>query len=173
MKFIYSTLILSLFLVSCMSETEETDNSSDLLFEQNSKTVMTYLEGYQNESLNYEELYSPDYMMRGTWQGGGDSISAADVMADDERAWAKYDYKIVTDPLVLLPGVSVDSKEPDGSVRYYANWEVTLPATDSTEAKSAILKLYESFDFDEDGKIVFQQYYGDFGGLRKALHKTD
>jgi hypothetical protein len=173
MKLIYSTFILSLFLVSCMPVEKEEDNSADLAFEQNSKTVMTFLEGYQNESLDYDALYSDDYLMRGTWQGGSDSISAEQVMEDDKNAWAKYDYEIITDPIILLPGVSVDTKEPDGSVRYYATWKITKTATDSTEAKSANMKLYESFDFDEDGKILYQQFYGDFGGLRKALHSEE
>ena len=72
---------------------------------------------------------------------------------------------MLTNPPVLLPGVNADTKEVDGSVRHYSEWEVTLPATDSTEAKSGTIKLYESFDFNEEGKIIYQQVYGDFTGL--------
>jgi hypothetical protein len=178
MKLIYSTVFLVFLFAGCSTEknhssNDDSSNSATELFEKNSKTVMAFLEAYQNEDIDYEKFYSKDYVMRPTWQGGGDSIGANDVMEDDKKLWAIYDYKIVSDSINLLPGVSVDTKEADGSVRYYAEWEITKSATDSTEAKSAILKLYESFDFDDEGKIVFQQYYGDFGGLRNAINGTE
>ena len=71
--------------------------------------------------------------------------------------------------MVPAPGVNPETKQMDGSVRYYADWEVTKPATDSTAAKSGILKMYESFDFDAEGKIIYQQGYGDFTGLMTYL----
>jgi hypothetical protein len=55
-------------------------------------------------------------------------------------------------------------------VRYYGDWQITIPATDSTEARSGVIKYYESFDFDDDGKIIYQQGYGDYGGLFGYLH---
>ena len=93
-----------------------------------------------------------------------DSLSLSDVIEEDKKSWANADFKIVS-KINLLPGVSADTKLADGSVRYYGSWEITLPATDSTAAKSGVIRLYESFDFNEEGKIVYQQYYGDFGGL--------
>jgi len=33
--------------------------------------------------------------------------------------------------------------------------------------------LYESFDFNEEGKIIYQQVYGDFTGIMMHLHKTE
>ncbi|MBG7631351.1 MAG: hypothetical protein IZT56_13100, partial [Bacteroidetes bacterium] len=75
--------------------------------------------------------------------------------------------------IVLLPGVDADTKLADGSVRYYSNWEITKTATDSTEAKSGILKMYESFDFDKDGKIIYQQTFGDFTGLMMHLQNKE
>ena len=94
-------------------------------------------------------------------------------MASDSAIMAKYDLEIVSGTLVLLPGVNVDTKLADGSVRYYADWKGTLPATDSTEAKSGAVKWYESFDFDEEGKIIFQQSYGDARGLILYLNSTE
>jgi hypothetical protein len=67
--------------------------------------------------------------------------------------------------LVLLPGVNVETKKMDGSVRYYGDWTVTLPATDSTEEVSGIIRVYQSFDFNEDGKFALVQGYGDWGGM--------
>lgn len=104
---------------------------------------------------------------------GGLYKAKSDVMKNDKKLWENYDFKLLTDPINLLPGVNIDTKLSDGSVRHYSDWQVTLPATDSTEAKSGVIKLYESFDFDADGKIIFQQVYADFTGLFMYLHSRD
>jgi len=169
MKFICSILFLSILFIGCQPKT---DNSASETFEKNSKTVLTNLEGFQNENLDYSQ-YAKDFVMRDTGFGSKDSLSLDDMMKMDKTLWEHYDFKCLTDPVNLLPGVNADTKLPDGSVRHYSDWEVTLPATDSTEAKSGIIKLYESFDFDADGKIIFQQVYGDFTGLFTYLHKQE
>jgi hypothetical protein len=169
MKLIYSLCSLSIFLVACQPKA---DNSAKEAFEKNSQTVMAYLDGWQNENLDYS-IYSDSLVFNDTGFGGKDSLSLDDIMKMDKALWEHYDFKIVTDPLVLLPGVNPDTKEPDGSVRYYGDWQVTLPATDSTEARSGVLNFYEYFVFDENGKIVQQGGYGDFGGLMTYLHGDD
>ena len=166
MKLIYSILCLSILLVGCQPAP---DNSANEAFEKNSQTVLAILEGFQNENLDYSQ-YADDFVMRDTGFGSKDSLSLEEVKKNDKGLWMAYDLKILADPIVLLPGVNIDTKLADGSVRLYADWEVTLPATDSTEAKSGVLRLYESFDFDDDGKVIFQQVYGDFGGLFGYLH---
>lgn len=75
--------------------------------------------------------------------------------------------------MVLLPGVNPNIKMPDGSVRHYIDWEVTLPATDSIEARSRIIQLYESYDFNAQSKITLQQAYGDFSGLMMYLNSSE
>ena len=95
------------------------------------------------------------------------------MIANDKQMWATFDFKLLTSPPVLLPGVNAQTKLADGSVRHYCSWEVTLPATDSTAAKSGVIKLYESYDFDAEGKIRYQQVYGDFGGLMNYLFSKE
>jgi hypothetical protein len=167
MKIIYSILFVSIFFMACQPKA---DNSANEAFEKNSQTVLANLEAFQNESMDYSE-YAEDFVMRGTGFGETDSLSLDDMKTNDKRIWEKFNFKMVNEA-VLLPGVDVDTKKADGSVRHYSNWEVTLPATDSTESKSGVIKLYESFDFNEEGKIVFQQVYGDFTGLMMHLHKA-
>lgn len=163
MKQFFTLLTLSLILISCQPPV---DNSGYEAFERNSKSVMAYIDGFENESIDYDAIYSKDLVvMRGTSFGSNDSTGLAELMINDRKGWAKFDFELLTRPVVLLPGVNADTKKVDGSVRYYGTWKVTLPATDSTDAKSGVIKLYESFDFDEDGKIVYQQYYGDGSGL--------
>ena len=48
----------------------------------------------------------------------------------------------------------------DGSVRGYFEWRISKDATDSTEAKSVLVKVYESFDFNPEGEIIYTQVYG-------------
>lgn len=175
MKLIFSALMLSFLFFACDSGTEksaeeEAKASAAELFEANSKTVIANLKGWQNENLDYS-MYADDFAMLETAFGAEkDSINLEEMKAFDKEMWANYDFKIVDD-LVLLPGVKRATTIPDGSVRHYIRWEVTKPATDSTEARSGIIKLYESFDFNEDGKIRYQQVYGDFTGLMMHLNK--
>jgi hypothetical protein len=172
MKTIYSIICLSILFIGCKSETApdakaEVDVAA--IFAKNSQTVLDNLSGWQNENLDYS-MYADDFVMADTGFGvKKDSLSLDEMKASDKRAWEAFDFKMVTDPPVLLPGVNAETKETDGSVRHYSEWEVTLPATDSTEAKSGTIKLYESFDFNEEGKIIYQQVYGDFTGLMMHL----
>lgn len=169
MKLMYSLFGLSLLVVACQPKA---DNSAKEKFEKNSQTVMANLKGFQDENLDYS-MYADNFVMDDTSFGGKDSLSLDDMKKSDKALWEHYDFKMLTDPLVLLPGVDPETKEPDGSVRYYGDWQVTIPATDSTEAKSGVIKYYEYFSFDENGKIIQQGGYGDYGGLFGYLHSDD
>ncbi len=173
MKFTYLTLFSVLILVGCATQTEEAGNDAQALFEENSKTIMAMLEGWQAESIDYDAIYSDDFMLIPTGLGSPDSMSLDDMKKSDIRNWEALDFKLLSDPITFLPGVSADTKQADGSVRFYGLWEVSVAATDSTEAKSAIIKTYHSYDFDEEGKIRVQQFYGDTGGLARVLFDED
>ena len=170
MKFIISILFLAILFTGCKTETEaEPDNSAEMAFEANSKTVLANLEGWQNENVDYS-MYADDFAMFETaFSAEKDSINLEEMKALDREMWTNYDFKMVAEP-VLLPGVKRATTTPDGSVRHYIQWEVTKPATDTTEARTGTIKLYESFDFNENGKIRYQQVYGDFTGLMMHLH---
>lgn len=166
MKQIILSLCTVLFLVNCAPPV---DNSANETFEKNAKTVLANLEGWQNENLDYS-MYAEDFALLETgFAAENDSISLEQMIEMDKKMWETYDFKMLNEP-VLLPGVNAATKAPDGSVRHYSQWEITLSATDSTEAKSGVIKLYESFDFNEEGKIRYQQVYGDFTGIMMYLH---
>lgn len=171
MRFIYAILCVSFLFVGCQPKV---DNSANEAFEKNSKTVLTLLEGFQKESIDYAAFYSDSLVVQTTGYGDTrDALNLEQVKEGNKEMWAKYDFKLLTDPVVLLPGVNADTKMSDGSVRYYGAWEVTVPATDSTEAKSGVIRLYASYDFDADSKINNQQSYGDFTGLMNHLNSKD
>jgi len=172
MKLIFSMVLVAILFTACKTDMGS-DNAANEAFEANSKTVLANLEGWQNENLDYS-MYANDFAFLDTGFGAEkDSISLDEMMANDKRMWDYYDFKLLTDPPVLLPGVNQDTRLPDGSVRHYSQWEVTRPATDSTEAKTGIFKLYESFDFDAEGKIRYQQVYGDFTGIMMHLNSME
>lgn len=178
MKLICSFLCLSLFLIGCKdanekSATSEDEMSVDEVFKKNSETAMANLKGWQNENLDYS-MYADDFVLLDTGFGvEKDSISLKEMMDYDKTLWKNYDFKLMTDPPVFLPGVNPDTKQPDGSVRHYSDWQVTRVATDSTPEKSGVLRIYESFDFNENGKIIFQQAYADFSGIMRYLNEKD
>jgi hypothetical protein len=68
----------------------------------------------------------------------------------------KYNFSY-SSPLKFLPGVNSETKEMDGSVRFYCSINVT----ETTTQKSVSIPMYYSFDFDDEGKFLYQQFYGD------------
>ena len=170
MRILFFYLCFAFLLLGCKTEV---DNSANEAFEANSKTVLGNLEGFQNENLDYS-MYAKEFSMPETTFGAEkESITLDEMIANDKQMWETLDFKMLTDPPVLLPGVNADTRMPDGSVRHYSVWEVTMPATDSTAAKTGVINLYESFDFDADGKILTQQVYGDFTGLMMYLSSNN
>lgn len=166
MRILFFYLCFAFLLLGCKTEV---DNSANEAFEANSKTVLANLEGFQNGNLDYS-VYAKDFaMLETTFGAEKESLTLDEMIANDKQLWDTFDLKMLTDPPVLLPGVNPDTRMPDGSVRHYSTWEVTLPATDSTAAKTGVINLYESFDFDAEGKILAQQVYGDFTGLMMYL----
>lgn len=168
MKHIFSLVCAALLIAACQPAV---DNSADEAFKKNSETVIANLQGWQDENIDYSQ-YADDFVMFDTGFGAKDSMSLADMKEADKRAWAALDFKMLNEP-ALLPGVNAETRLPDGSVRHYSSWEVTRPATDSTETRSGVINLYESFDFNDEGKIIYQQVYGDFTGIMRYLFSDD
>ncbi|GAA4959522.1 hypothetical protein [Algibacter aquimarinus] len=172
MKIMYSMLCLVLLFASCKAEPKE-DNSANDLFAKNSKTVLKSISDWENETLDYS-IFAENAVGLNTFFGA--EVDTIMILSEESKAMDKqflerYDFKFSPNPPQLLQGVNADTNLPDGSVRYYGAWEVTLPATDSTEAKSGTIKVYNSLDFDENGKIIYQQGYGDYSGIMNYLNE--
>ena len=171
MKLIYGFAGLCLLLGACATNTEqtaettETKDTSSELFEKNSATVAAYLEDWQNENVDYAKYFADDYRSWSTGIGDVDTTYLEETIESTKNTWKYNDFEIVTDPLNLLPGVNVDTKKPDGSVRYYGQWRITRTATDSTEERSTTIQLYQAYVFNEEGKINLTLTYADFGAL--------
>ena len=167
MKKLLVMAVAAMFYVACQPAEESAPETS--VFDENCATVRAVVDDFQNEVADFEH-YSADFIRRQSkYNTTGDSIGLEQFKTNRLNWWAKYDAKLLND-LRLLPGVNPRTLETDGSVRYYAQWQITKTATDSTEAKSIQVPLYVSFDFDAEGKILFQQVYGDMTAAFQELN---
>lgn len=129
------------------------------VFEANAANIAQVFADFEAESDDFFTHFADTAVWRGTGLNAPDTVTLAQVAAKYKAAWAKYDYELIS-PTNFLPGVNPQTKAVDGSVRGYFEWNISKPATDSTEAKSVRVKVYESFDFNSSGDIVYTQVYG-------------
>ena len=166
MKKLILTLTVVLGLTSCQNLQEY--NNIQATFDANCETVRSSIDNFQNEVSTYDE-FSVDFVSAQTgYNPTWDSTSLDEMKENRTMWWAVYDAKLITD-LRLLPGVNPETNEVDGSVSYYGQWEVTKTATDSTDAASVIIPIYASYDFDEEGKILYAQTYGDMTAAFESI----
>ena len=135
------------------------DTNVSPIFEANAATVAQVFADFQAESDDFFTHFAEDAIWRGTGLNAPDTVTLEQVTAKYKKAWATYDYELLP-PTNFLPGVNAETKATDGSVRGYFEWNISKPATDSTEAKSVRVKIYESFDFNPAGEIAYTQVYG-------------
>jgi len=160
------TVILCISACNTEVAVEVTNDKESEIFEKNCETVRLYESAFCQESIDYEKFYSYNAIIKGTTLGAKDSMNVADRKAAHQEMWQKYDFSI-SQPLNLLPGVNPETKKMDGSVRMYFNLTITL-----TENENSItIPMYESYDFDDEGKILFMQYYGDLTSSILSLEK--
>jgi len=162
MKKIFYSILLSVFIFSCNSQTES-DNTVNLSFEKNSETMQALLESYANEDVDYSR-FADDVVFRGTLLGAPDSLKLDQIKAIHKDFFAKYDVKHMA-PFNFLQGVNPETGDADGSVRFYYDMQVT----NSSNGKSVVIPIYESFDFDDEGKAIFVQWYCDWTASLSSL----
>lgn len=174
MKQILTILFFGILLVGCETTSDNDDSmdqsSMDEVFEKNSETVAAYLEAWQNKDVDYDKFFAENYESWGTGFGETDSTDLEGMIQWDKDMWETMDFKISNPPVNLLPGVNIDTKKLDGSVRYYAEWEITTAGEDSTELRMGNLKMYQTFVFNDDGKIELALTYGDFTAMMMYLN---
>ena len=159
-------VIIAAFLFSCNSQSDINNNttSADQKFVSNCITVQGYLNDFVNESIDYKKYFNDTCKVRGTYFNSEGPMSVADRISTHKQMWAKYDFSI-SDSINFLPGVNAETKLMDGSVRFYFDWTVN----NTENGKSITLPLYMSFDFDNDGKINFYQFFGDISAAISSM----
>ena len=153
-----------LFSCNSQNETIKTSEVADQKFLTNCSTVQGYLDDFVNESIDYKKYFNDTCKIRGTYFNSEGPMSVDDRVSAHKQMWSKYDFAI-SDSINFLPGVSAETKEMDGSVRFYFDWTVN----NTVSGKSITLPIYMSFDFDNDGKINFYQFFGDISSAISSI----
>ena len=166
MKNLPHLLALSFLVLACQPEPKE--NPAKAVFDKNCQTVADYLDAFCKEDLDHRAFFAEEYWSIPTYYGNQDTLFLEDIISGDQEMFKIFDFEVV-DELNLLPGVNAETKEMDGSVRHYNRLKLIIPGTDSSEAVEMVFPFYESYDFDENGKILFYQAYGDWGGVDKYI----
>jgi len=167
MKKIIYFVTLIIFAFACNSDVsvKVTDDNVSKIFEKNCEMVKAYEAAFCQENIDYEKFYSEKAIIKGTILGDNDSMYVADRKVAHQELWKKYDFSM--SPLDPLPGVNPETKKMDGSVRMY--FDITITLTEN--GKSVTIPMYNSFDFDDEGKILYLQYYGDFTAAFLSLEE--
>ena len=132
-------------------------------FKKNSETMQLLFESYANESVDYSK-FADDVVFRGTLLGSSDSFNLDQIKGIHKEFFAKYDVKHIA-PFNYLQGVNPETGQADESVRMYYQMQVT----NTTNDKSVVIPIYESFDFNEEGKAVFVQWYCDWTASLESI----
>ena len=151
---------------SCQNNEKANYNNENLnqTFKKNCQTVQSYLNDFVKENIDYKKYYNDTCEIRGTYYNSTGSMSVQDRISTHKQMWSKYDFKI-SDSIEYLPGVNAKTKQIDGSVRFYFDWTTT----NSENNRSITIPLYMSFDFDDEGRFVYLQFYGDISSAILSL----
>lgn len=133
--------------------------SAQAKFEANAATVAQVFADFEAESDAFFAHFASDAVWKGTGLDAPETVTLEQVRKKYIGAWSKYDYELISE-VDFLPSVDPATKDLDGTVCGYFEWNISKPATDSTEMKSVRVRVYESFRFNEHGEIVYTQVYG-------------
>jgi len=161
-KLIYS-ILLSSFIFSCNSGDKSVDSEISQVFKENSETMQALLKSFENEDVDYSR-FSDEVVFKGTLMGTPDTLRLDQVKEIHKNFFANYDVKHMT-PFNFLQGVNPESGEADGSVRFYYDMQVT----NSSNGKSVIIPIYESFDFNDEGRAIYVQWYADWTASMSSI----
>lgn len=162
----YSYILMFFLFFSCQNNEKANYNNENLnqTFKKNCQTVQSYLNDFVKENIDYKKYYNDTCEIRGTYFNSTGSMSVQDRISTHKQMWSKYDFKI-SDSIEYLPGVNAKTKQIDGSVRFYFDWTTI----NSENNKSITIPLYMSFDFDDEGRFVYLQFFGDISSAISSL----
>ena len=146
-------------------------NPYSMSFVGNAATVERVFRAFEAED---STAFWAEFAETAVWRGTG--VNAPTTLTRDRmgevygKFWAEFDYKIVGD-LHFLPGVNPETQLPNGSVTGTFLWEVSRTSEDG-ERRAVQLWIYESFDFNDDGQIVFTQVFSDLASAYRQLREN-
>ena len=146
-------------------------NPNSMTFVGNAQTVERVFRAFEAEdSTAFWTEFAETAVWRGTGVNAPTSLSRQKMGEVYGTFWAEFDYKIVGD-LHFLPGVNPETQLPNGSVNGMFLWEVSRTDEDG-QRRAVQLWIYESFDFNEEGQIVFTQVFSDLASAYRQLREA-
>ena len=146
-----------------------TDPAS-LAFVRNAQTVETVFKAFEAEDA---EVFWGEFAETAVWRGTGvnapTTLSRKKMRSVYNAFWAEFDYELM-EPPHFLPGVDPETQRPNGSVNGMFLWEVSKTAEDGSH-KAVQLWIYECFDFNDGGDIVFTQVFSDLASAYRILRE--
>ena len=162
--------VISLLAISCNSnEKKEGDATSknddgQALYDQNLAVVKNCLTAFENKNLtdffanvaDSVKWISPVY---------GDNVHTKAHWTESLKYWTDNWDSLHLNNANFLPGLDSTTHKIDGSVRYYGRWDGVHKAT----GIHTQVRIYETYEFNKDHKIVNDAQYFDVGGLMNAV----
>ena len=147
-----------------------TPDPTHMAFVENAKTVESIFRAFEAEdSVAFWSAFADHAVWRGTGVNAPTTLSRNTMEAAYGKYWEEFDYRIAYD-LEFQPGVHPESQLPNGSVNGMFLWEVSKDQPDGTR-RSVQLWIYESFDFNAEGEIVFTQVFSDLASAYRLLRE--
>lgn len=142
-----------------------------MAFSENAQTVESIFRAFEAEdSVAFWSAFAEQAVWRGTGVNAPSTLSRSIMEAAYGKYWEEFDYRIACD-LEFQPGIHPESQLPNGSVNGMFLWEVSKEQPDSTR-RSVQLWIYESFDFNAEGEIVFTQVFSDLASAYHLLREN-
>ena len=146
-------------------------NPNSLTFVRNAETVERVFRAFEAEdSAAFWAEFSSEAVWRGTGVNAPTTLPRPTLERVYGSIWSEFDYEIVGD-LHFLPGLNPETQLPNGSVNGTFLWEVSR-TDDEGERRTVQLWIYESFDFNDEGQIVFTQVFSDLASAYRQLRET-
>ena len=171
MKNSYMLILVATAAVASTLGCSSTDPAS-LAFVRNAQSVETVFRAFEAEDAEaFWGGFAETALWRGTGVNAPTTLSRKKMRSVYDTFWAEFDYELM-EPPHFLPGVDPETQRPNGSVNGMFLWEVSKTEEDGSR-KSVQLWIYESFDFNDDGDIVFTQVFSDVASAYRILSEPD
>ena len=170
MKMYLPTSLIVVLIAAALNSCSSTD-PNNLTFVRNAETVERVFRAFEAED---GKAFGAEFAETAVWRGTGvnsPSTLPRQKMNDVyDELWAEFDYRILSD-LHFQPGVNPETLLPNGSVNGVFLWEVSR-IDENGERRAVQLWIYESFDFNDDGQIVYTQVFSDIATAYRQLRET-
>lgn len=167
MRIITTAFMLTCF-IACQAPKNDLASSLEA-FKTNAESIKKMMQNYVDETPDYS-VYDSTFVFYPTnfYTKNPISIALKEYRVRDKFILDIYDFEIV-DALNPIPGFDAETQKIDNSVNVNVTWKITKSATDSTKRRSAMMPIHHAYYFNEEGKIVKYESFGNFTGLFQYL----